>query len=68
MLVRSFSTPGKFYWTTPARCSCPQFVYRLAERGGHCKHQRLVNSIYDYASAWSNRKLQEEVKTYAPAN
>lgn len=58
MKVRSFTHPNKFYWTTPAKCSCPHNTYRQVE----CKHMRLTKSIYDYASAWSNR-THEEVKT-----
>lgn len=51
MWIQSFTTLGKFYLTTAARCSCPQQTYRQVE----CKHQRLAASIREYALAWSNR-------------
>lgn len=59
MKVRSFSTKGQYYWTTPTGyCSCPDAKYREHE----CKHQKLVKSITDYASAWRRRgQITKEV-------
>ena len=38
--VESDSTPGTYYKTTPATCSCPDYTYRSFTDGQHrCKHQ-----------------------------
>jgi len=50
MTFPSMTTENKTYETTVTSCTCPDFQYRQAKIGGHCKHIQALRHEMNHAT------------------